>query len=93
MRTNIRVEFGGIRKEKEGKRGSKQEREKESKRERERGERNKKRDFLGIPTIEARRSEKKSRFMHRELRLGIKILEFRQTPRDRKFSYLDYFLA
>ena len=36
MGTNIRVEFGGIRKKNEGKRGSKQEREKESDRERER---------------------------------------------------------
>ena len=36
MGTNIRVEFGGIRKKREGKRGSKQEREKELDRERQR---------------------------------------------------------
>ena len=29
--------------------------------------------------------------MRRELRVGIKILEFRQTPQGRKFSYLCYF--
>ena len=28
---------------------------------------------------------------HRELLVGIKILELRQTPRDREFSYLGYF--
>ena len=40
-------------------------------------ERNTKGDFPGVPTVEARRSEKKSRSMHRELRVGTKILEFR----------------
>ena len=42
-------------------------------------------------TVGFRRSKRKSRSMHRELRMGTKILEFRQTPRDRKFSYLCYF--
>ena len=28
---------------------------------------------------------------HRELHVGTKILKFRQTPRDREFSYLGYF--
>ena len=59
--------------------------------ERERGERNKKGDFPNIPTVKARRSKKKIRSTHCELRVGIKILEFRQTPRGRKFFYLDYF--
>ena len=68
------------------------EREKERERERDKGEREtKKRDFLGIPKVEARRSEKKSRSTHRELSVGTKILEFHQTPRGREFSYLDYF--
>ena len=80
MGTNIRVEFGGIRKKNEGKRGSKQEREKESDRERERerkGERNKKGDFPGIPKVKSRRFESKSRSTHRGLRVGTNILEFR----------------
>ena len=87
------MEFGGIRKKKEGKRGSKQEREKESDREKERerkGREKLKGGFTSIPMVETRRSEKKSRST-RELRVGIKILEFRQTPRGREFSYLDYF--
>ena len=37
-------------------------------------------------------SKRKSRSTHRELRVGTKILEFRQTPQGREFSYLDYFL-
>ena len=47
--------------------------------------------FPDILTVGARRSEKKSRSTHRELFVGTKILEFRQTPRGREFSYFDYF--
>ena len=36
-------------------------------------------------------SKRQSRSMHRELRVGTKILEFRQTLRGREFSYIDYF--
>ena len=53
--------------------------------------RKKKGDFLGVLTVGARRSEKKSRSMHRELRVGTKILEFHQTPLGREFSYFGYF--
>ena len=60
-------------------------------REKKMGEINKTGDFLGIPMVEARRSEKKSRSTHLELRVGTKILELCQTPRGREFSYLDYF--
>ena len=76
------------RKEKEKKRegrANKREREREEsdrerERERERGERNKKkRDFPGIPIVESRRFESKSRSTHRGLHVGTKILEFRQT--------------
>ena len=41
--------------------------------------------------VGARRSAKKSRSTHRELRVGTKILEFRQTPLGREFSYLNFF--
>ena len=69
--------------------GSQQEgKGKKSDRERERKENG---DFLGVLMVEARRSEKKSRSMHRELRVGTKILEFCQTLRGREFSYLGYF--
>ena len=51
----------------------------------------KKGDFLGTPTVESQWPESKSRSTHRGLCVGTKILEFRQTPRDREFSYLDYF--
>ena len=84
--TNKRRECGWIRKE--NKRKEKEREKGEETRER---ERNKKGDFLGIPTIESRQFESKSRSTHRGLRLGTKILEFRQTPRGKKFSYLDYF--
>ena len=47
---------------------------------------------------ERERKEKKgffrfsqSRSTHRELCVGIKILEFHYTPRGREFSYLEYF--
>ena len=39
--------------------------------ERETGERERENgDFPDVPTVKARQSEKKSRFMHRELRVG-----------------------
>ena len=59
--------------------------------------RNKKKFFLllskiyGNRTVGFRRSKRQSRSTHRELRVGTKILEFRQTPRGREFSYLGYF--
>ena len=37
------------------------------------------------------RSKRKIRSTHYELRVGTKILEFRQTLRGREFSYFDYF--
>ena len=80
------------RRKKEGKQtGRGKKRNRIERREREMGERNKNVDFPGIPTVETRRFEKKSRSTHRELCVGTKILEFRQTPRGREFSYLDYF--
>ena len=66
------------------------ERNKNGEKERDR-ERNTKGDFLGVPTVEARRSEKKSQSTHREIHVDTKILEFRQTLQGRKFSYLNYF--
>ena len=86
--------------EKENKMGKKEgkqkikERRKRNRIERERKERETKEgDFFCVPMVGARRSKKKSRSTHRELRVGTKILEFRQTPLGREFSYLDYFLA
>ena len=84
----------GIRWIRRGREGKKKKRMRERKtdkgRDEERG-RKEKDIFPGIPTIKARWSEKKSRPTHLELRMGAKILEFRQTPRGKKFSYLDYF--
>ena len=74
-------------KEMEKKRGSKQSEK------REKG----KRGFSFISKIYGnrivgfRQSKKQSRATHRELRVGTKILEFRQTSRGREFSYLGYF--
>ena len=36
-------------------------------------------------------SKRQSRSTHRELHVGTKIFEFRQTPRGREFSYFGYF--
>ena len=36
-------------------------------------------------------SKRQSRSMYQELHMGTKILEFRQTPRGREFSYFGYF--
>ena len=58
--------------------GSQQERKEKKKSYRER-ERNKKGDFPGVPTVGTRRSKNKSSSTHCELRVGTKILEFRQT--------------
>ena len=38
-----------------------------------------------------RRTKRENRSTHQELRVGTKILEFRQTPRGREFSYFEYF--
>ena len=47
--------------------------------------------IYGNRTLGFRRSRRQSRSTHRELCVGTKILEFRQTPRGREFSYLGYF--
>ena len=47
--------------------------------------------IYGNRTIGFLQSKKQSRSTHRELRVGTKILEFRQTPRGREFSYFEYF--
>ena len=63
------------------------------KRERER-EREEKKSFLSKiyrnRIVGFRRSKRQSWCMHRELRVDTKILEFRQTPRGKEFSYLSY---
>ena len=66
-------------------------RERKTVRERKKRGGKKKGYFPDIPMVETRRFEKKSRFTQRGLRVGTKILEFRQTPRGREFSYLEYF--
>ena len=38
-------------------------------------------------------SKRQSRSTHRELCVGTKILEFRQTPRGKEFSYFDYLMT
>ena len=69
-------------KEEKGEKRKEREERREGKRiEREREERETKEgDFPGIPTVEARWSEKKSRSKQLGLRLGTNILEFCQTP-------------
>ena len=69
---------------------------KKKERERERDKRGVEREKIlskiyGIRIVGFRRRKKQSRFTHRELCVGTKILEFRQTPRDREFSYFSYF--
>ena len=67
-------------------------RERSKRREKQKGEREtKKGDFPNVSTVGAQRFEKKSRSMHRELRVGTKILEFHLTPLGREFYYLYYF--
>ena len=44
----------------------------------------------GDPTVGFRRSKRQSSFSRRELRVGTRIGEFRQTPRGRGFSYSVY---
>ena len=46
----------------------------------------KKGDFLVVPIVRARQSEMKSRSTQQGLRVGTKILEFRQTQQGREFS-------
>ena len=45
----------------------------------------------GNRTVGFHWSKRQSRSTHRELRVGAKILEFRQTLRGMEFSYLEYF--
>ena len=71
-------------------------RDKVSEKEREKEKRGVEREKLiskiyGIWNVGFRQSKRQSRSMHRELRVGFKILEFCQTPRGRKFSYMDHF--
>ena len=47
--------------------------------------------IYGNWTIGFRQNRRQSWSMRRELRVGTKILVFRQTPRGREFSYLSYF--
>ena len=47
--------------------------------------------IYGNRIVGFRRSRRQSRSMQRELHVGTKILEFRQTPRGREFSHLCYF--
>ena len=90
--------FGGDKNKRKGR--EKGEGKQKVKRGRKRAEREKREKKKGLPllfkiyenrTLGFRRNKRKSRSTHRELRMGIKILEFRQTPRCREFSYLDYF--
>ena len=79
------------RKEETGRKGVRREKREERERERE------KKIFSLISkiyenqTVGFCQSKRQSRSTHRELRVGTKILEFRQTPRGREFSYFDYF--
>ena len=41
--------------------------------------------------VDFHRSKRQSQSMHRELHMGIKILEFHQTPRGKEFFDLGYF--
>ena len=71
--------------------------ESESESERREREKGKKKDFslvskiYGNRTIGFRWSKRQNRSTYRELIVGTKILEFRQAPRGREFSYLGYF--
>ena len=47
--------------------------------------------IYGIWTVGFRRRKRQSRSTHQDLRVGTRILELRQTPRGREFSYLVYF--
>ena len=94
-RTNKRRKCGWIRRkrkeEKKERRGIKKEGRNEQEREREKKRVPLLSKIYENRTIGFRRSKRQSRSMHRELRVGTKILEFHQTPRGREFSYLDYF--
>ena len=47
--------------------------------------------IYGNQTVGFRRNKRQSLSTHQELRMGTKILAFRQTPRGKEFSYLCYF--
>ena len=47
--------------------------------------------IYGNQIVGFHRSKRQSRSTYRELRVGTKILVFRQTPRSIEFSYLCYF--
>ena len=47
--------------------------------------------IYGNRIVGFRRSKRQSRSTHRELYVGTKISEFRQTPQGREFSYFAYF--
>ena len=51
----------------------------------------KKGGFSNAPTVEARQSDYKSWYTQRNLRVDTKNLEFRTTPKGRRFSYSVYF--
>ena len=59
--------------------------------ERERKEKNRFSQRSTEITVGFHRSKRQSRSTHRELHVGTKILEFRQTSRGREFSYFSYF--
>ena len=64
---------------------------KEEKRERERKKNSLLSKIYGNWTVGFRQNKRQSQSTHRGLRVGTKILKFRQTPRGREFSYFDYF--
>ena len=49
--------------------------------------------IYGNQTVGFHRNKRQSPSTHRELSVGAKILEFRQTPRGREFSYFEYFYS
>ena len=87
MGRDFPLESSGANLEEEGKR---REREKEMKEKREEERRSEKLHllsrFYGDRTIGFLRSKRQSSSMRRELRVGIRIRGFRQTPRGRGFS-------
>ena len=83
--TKRRRKCGWIRKNEKKRKGKKERRESKQEREREEPDRERERekkkgDFPGIPIVDSRRFESKSRSTHRGLHVGTKILEFCQTP-------------
>ena len=87
---NFKKDYQKIKVEMRGRTEKKKERERV--REKRRVEREKLLSKIyGIRTIGFHWGKRQSRSTHRELRVGTKILEFRQTPRGREFSNLGYF--